>query len=156
MVGPVTRVEKDCLVLKFDRLILESAIHWMALGRPVCTRVPKEPCIHAAAALECCARQTSGSRVSWSFQVPSSEWLRTTVFSVVLEFDRLILESASYWMGPGRPFNTRVPKERRGGRSCTTYERRLRASNQRNARVKGVRGIALKWRKQQKERYCND
>jgi len=42
MVGPVTRVEKACLVLKFDRLILESAIHWMAPGRPVCTRVPKE------------------------------------------------------------------------------------------------------------------
>jgi len=42
MVGPVTRVEKDCLVLKFDRLILESAIHWTAPGRPVCTRVPKE------------------------------------------------------------------------------------------------------------------
>ena len=42
MVGPVTRVEKDCLVLKVDRLNIESAIHWMAPGRPVCTRVLKE------------------------------------------------------------------------------------------------------------------
>jgi len=91
--------------------------------------------------------------VRWCFQGPSSEWLRTTVVSLVLEFDRLILESAIYWMVPGRPFNTRVPEERRGGRCSTTYERRLRASNQRNARVKGVRWIALKWKKQQKGRY---
>ena len=89
----------------------------------------------------------------WCFRGPSSEWLRTTVFSLVLESDCLILESAIYWMVPGRPFNTRVPEERRGGRSRTTYERRLRASNQRNALVKGVRWIALKWRKQQKGRY---
>jgi hypothetical protein len=55
MVGPVTRVEKDCLLLKFDRLILESAIFWKPPGRPVCTRVPKER--------RCCRISTTSKRL---------------------------------------------------------------------------------------------
>ena len=75
------------------------------------------------------------------------------VFSLVLEFDRLTLKSAIYWTPPGRPFRTRLPEERRLGRFCTTYKRRLRASNQRKSRANYVRWIALKWGKQQKGRH---
>ena len=55
MVGPVTRVAKGCLLLKFDRLILESAIFWKPPGRPVCTRVPKER--------RCCRFSTTSKRL---------------------------------------------------------------------------------------------
>jgi hypothetical protein len=68
-------------------------------------------------------------------------------------FDRLNLESAIYWMAPGRPFRARLPEERRLGRFSTTYKRRLRASNLRKSRANYVRWIALKWGKQQKGQH---